>query len=194
MNGVFLRVLLVQSPVGRREAPIYPIGLAYLAGALDSHKCFGIDLSLKEFPGEALKAKLDSVKPDLVAVSVRNIDDSSYPNTHRYLDSFAEVMEILGSWKGTVIAGGAGFSIYPEKILELWPRIDFALVGVDVYLEQVTVLRFLEPRALLRDDRLLDDGAHVFHYSNTSSITLRAPSVITILSAHITSYVCSMCP
>ena len=124
-----MRVLLVQSPVGRREAPIYPIGLACLAGSLRAHDCSGIDLSLKESPAEALKAKLDCVSPDVVAVSVRNIDDSSYPVTHWYLDSFGEVMEVLGRWKGTVIAGGAGFSIYPERIMKLWPRIDIAVVG-----------------------------------------------------------------
>lgn len=129
MNGVSLRVLLVQSPVGRRETPIYPIGLAYLAGALGDHVCSGIDLSLSDSPGEALKAKLSDVDPDVVAISIRNIDDSSYPITHWYLDSFAVVMEALKEWNGTVIAGGAGFSIYPERILELWPRIDIAMVG-----------------------------------------------------------------
>lgn len=127
--GVRLRILFVQSPVGRREAPIYPIGLAYLAGSLGDHDCFGIDLSLKEFPGEALKQELNSTKPDVVAVSVRNIDDSSYPVTHWYLDSFGEVMDALQDWEGTVIAGGAGFSIYPQEITGLWPRIDIAVAG-----------------------------------------------------------------
>ncbi len=124
-----MRILLVQSPVGRREKPIYPIGLGYLAGALTAHDCSGIDLSLVDSPAEALKTKLDAVNPDVVAVSVRNIDDSSYPVTHWYLDSFGEVMGVLGKWKGTVIAGGAGFSIYPERIMKLWPRIDIAMVG-----------------------------------------------------------------
>ncbi|MCK5787060.1 MAG: cobalamin-dependent protein [Candidatus Sabulitectum sp.] len=133
-----MRVLLVQSPVGRREAPIYPIGLACLAGALDSHECSGIDLSLEEFPEEALKTRLDTIRPDLVAVSVRNIDDSSYPVTHWYLDSFGVVMDVLGKWEGTVVVGGAGFSIYPERILKLWPRIDYAMVGEgDIALPQL---------------------------------------------------------
>jgi len=124
-----LRILFVQSPVGRREAPIYPIGLAYLAGALGAHDCLGIDLSLVDSPGEALRKELGICNPDVVAVSVRNIDDSSYPVTHWYLDSFGEIMEVLSQWKGTVIAGGAGFSIYPERIMKLWPRIDIAMVG-----------------------------------------------------------------
>jgi anaerobic magnesium-protoporphyrin IX monomethyl ester cyclase len=125
----FLRVLFVQSPVGRHEAPIYPIGLAYLAGSTGSHEYSAIDLSIVKNPGGALKLELERVKPDVVAVSVRNIDDSSYPVTHWYLDSFDEIMSVLNDWKGSVIAGGAGFSIYPDKIMELWPRIDIGLVG-----------------------------------------------------------------
>jgi radical SAM superfamily enzyme YgiQ (UPF0313 family) len=38
-------------------------------------------------------------------------------------------MSVLGSWKGIVIAGGTGFSIYPEIILERFPRIDYGIPG-----------------------------------------------------------------
>jgi len=124
-----LRILFVQSPVGRQEAPIYPIGLAYLAGSTGSYECSGIDLSLSRVPGQALEDALVRIKPDVVAVSLRNIDDSSYPVTYWYLDSFGEIMSVLSAWKGFVIVGGAGFSIYPEKIMELWPRIDIGMIG-----------------------------------------------------------------
>lgn len=124
-----MRILLVQSPVGRPEAPIYPIGLAYLAGSLKEHDCFGLDLSLSSDAGGDLRSALAKFQPDLVAVSLRNIDDSSYPVTYWYLDHFSALMEILDTWEGHVIAGGAGFSIYAERILDLWPRIDLGLQG-----------------------------------------------------------------
>ena len=38
-------------------------------------------------------------------------------------------MDVLGSWEGIVIAGGTGFSIYPEIILERFPRIDYGIPG-----------------------------------------------------------------
>ncbi len=124
-----MRILLVQSPAGRPEAPIYPIGLAYLAGALRDHQCSGVDLSLSDDPGSDLKRALEEFRPEVVAVSLRNIDDSAYPNTYWYLDHFSSLMEVLESWEGHVIVGGAGFSIYAEKILELWPRIDTGFRG-----------------------------------------------------------------
>lgn len=124
-----MNILLVQSPVGRREAPIYPIGLAYLAGSLAGHRCHGLDLSLTEAPGEALSRRLKELSPDLVALSLRNIDDSSYPSTYWYLDHFGVLMEVLRDYSGHVVAGGSGFSIYPGEILQMWPRIDVGLVG-----------------------------------------------------------------
>lgn len=128
-EGSILRILLVQSPAGRREAPIYPLGLAYLAGGLRNHDCSGIDLSLEESPGPALHERIQNFKPDLVAVSLRNIDDSAYPHTFWYLDSFQDAMTVLEKWKGHLVAGGAGFSIYPDVILEKWPGISIGLVG-----------------------------------------------------------------
>ncbi|PIE52392.1 hypothetical protein CSA37_06270 [Candidatus Fermentibacteria bacterium] len=124
-----MRILLVQSPVGRPEAPIYPIGLAYLAGSLKNHSIKGLDLSLSADPAEDLRNALEEFSPEVVAVSLRNIDDSAYPETFWYLDSFGLIMDTLKDWKGFVITGGAGFSIYAEKILQIWDRIDLGLRG-----------------------------------------------------------------
>jgi anaerobic magnesium-protoporphyrin IX monomethyl ester cyclase len=145
-----LRILLVQSPAGRRDAPIFPVGLAFLAGSLEGHSCYGLDLSTKPDPAESLSRVLEQVHPDAVAVSIRNIDDSSYPVTYWYLDHFGEIMDVLSSWKGILVAGGAGFSIYPEEILELWPRIDAGLKGegeeaLPVLLEHLSGLRQAPP-------------------------------------------------
>lgn len=124
-----MRILLVQSPAGRAEAPIYPVGLAYLAGGLKDHVLAGIDLSLSGEPGSALKHKIREFKPDLVAVSLRNIDDSAYPRTFWYLDHFDSLMQVLSGWQGYLVVGGAGFSIYPGEILDKWPCIDVGLSG-----------------------------------------------------------------
>ncbi|MBN1433720.1 cobalamin-dependent protein [Candidatus Fermentibacterales bacterium] len=126
-----MRVLLVQAPTGRPEEPIYPVGLAYLAGQLSLHELRAMDLSL---PGgtDATARLLDEVsgfEPDVVAVSFRNIDDSSYPVTHSYVGAFSETVSALSSWKGILIAGGTGFSLYPDRILSMHPRIDFGVPG-----------------------------------------------------------------
>jgi len=124
-----LRVLLVQSPTGRPEAPIFPLGLAFLAGQLAGRDIRGLDLSLPGDPSVRLRNELEDFLPDAVCISLRNIDDSSYPVTYSYIDPFAGVIEVLTAWKGTVIVGGTGFSIYPGILLDRFPRIDFGLPG-----------------------------------------------------------------
>ncbi len=119
----------MQSPTGRHDVPIFPIGLAFIAGQLSSHEIEGIDLSLSNEYKTMLQEEIRSFNPDIVAISLRNIDDSSYPVTYSYVKPFTEIIEVLESWEGTVIAGGTGFSIYPEIIMERYPRIDYGIPG-----------------------------------------------------------------
>jgi radical SAM superfamily enzyme YgiQ (UPF0313 family) len=124
-----MRVLLVQSPTGRPEPRIFPLGLAFLAGALTDHRVSAVDLAAEADPEERLREVIASFRPDAVAVSLRNIDDSAYPSTHSYVLAFGRLMEWLEGYDGAVIAGGSGFSIYPGQILRDHPRIDIGVVG-----------------------------------------------------------------
>lgn len=128
-RGISVKVLLVQSPTGSLQAPIFPIGLAFIAGQLHDHEIRGLDLSLHYNFNDILKLQLDEFRPDVVAVSLRNIDDSAYPVTYSYLEPFGVMMEVLGNWQGTLVVGGTGFSIYPGIVLERYPRIDFGIPG-----------------------------------------------------------------
>lgn len=109
--------------------PIYPLGIAYLAGQLGKHEISGLDLSLSDNSQAVLRKEIDDFIPDVIAVSLRNIDDSSYPVTYSFIPPFAEIMAVLDDWTGTVIVGGTGFSIYPNIILSKFPRIDYGLQG-----------------------------------------------------------------
>jgi len=124
-----LRILLVQSPTGRPEFPIYPIGLAFIAGQISRHEIRGLDLSLSREYKTIFQEEIRSFNPDIVAVSLRNIDDSSYPDTYSYVKPFAEIIKVLEYWDGIVTVGGTGFSIYPEIIMDKYPRIDYGVPG-----------------------------------------------------------------
>ncbi len=124
-----MKVLLVQSATGRRELPVFPLGLAFIAGQLREHEVRVLDLSLGDGSTLPLSREVESFEPDVIGISLRNIDDSSWPDTHSYIPPFTAAVESLESWKGILVVGGTGFSIYTEKILELHPRIDFGLPG-----------------------------------------------------------------
>lgn len=124
-----MKILLVQSPTGRPEAPIFPLGLGFIAGQLPHHELKGLDLSFSEDYTASLIDAIESFMPEVIAVSLRNIDDSSYPVTYSYVNPFSEIMDVLESWEGIVITGGTGFSIYPEIIMERFLRIDYGIPG-----------------------------------------------------------------
>jgi radical SAM superfamily enzyme YgiQ (UPF0313 family) len=130
-KGGSMKVLLIQSPTGRREAPIYPLGPAFLSAHLKArgHEVSGVDLSLHIDPVPALLRALKETRPDAAAVSLRNIDDSSWPVTWSYMESFDRVMDVLRDFQGTLVVGGTGFSIYADAILERWPGVRFGISG-----------------------------------------------------------------
>jgi hypothetical protein len=122
-----LKVLLVQSPMGRLEQPIFPLGLAFLAGQLEGFEVRAIDLSVS--PPEALREQLRILDPDVVALSLRNLDDSAYPDTFSYLLAFDAVVAGLADFRGTLVVGGPAFSICAEEILDRHGRIDYGIRG-----------------------------------------------------------------
>lgn len=106
---------------------MFPLGLAFLAGQMGRFDVSAVDPSLDGT--EAVASALDSLRPDVVAISLRNIDDSSWPRTWSYLEPFEEILSRLSGFPGTVIVGGPGFSIYARELMARHPRIDIGIAG-----------------------------------------------------------------
>lgn len=124
-----MKVLLVQSPSGRPEPPVFPLGLAFLAGQLGGHEVSAVDLSVHPDAGAALSEALARSSPDVVGISLRNIDDSSYPETWSYLRPFEEILGVLSGWRGLVMVGGPGFTINAPQLMQRYERIDAGIAG-----------------------------------------------------------------
>ena len=117
-----MRVLLIATNrhdrlMGRMDARPLPIGLAYVAGHLDpsQHTTKVIDLM---FPDDYLAEVGEAVRdfePDLVGLSLRNLDNGSYLDPQWALPVTKEVTERVRSASDAVIVcGGPAFSILPE--------------------------------------------------------------------------------
>ncbi len=68
-----MRVLLIQSYTMIDEAPLFPLGLSYIAGSLKGHEVDIFDMNLEEEPYQALEKKIYDFNPDIVGLSIRNI-------------------------------------------------------------------------------------------------------------------------
>ena len=128
-----MRFLLVQVPtshLGSGER-VYPLGLGRLSGLVPaSHVKCGLDLNCFPDPWPELKKQLRSTRPDVVALSFRNLDPLAGIQTSYFssLRTAAKVVRL--TWPGAQIwVGGPGFSLFAERLMSAVPEIDRGIVG-----------------------------------------------------------------
>ncbi|WP_300156684.1 radical SAM protein [Solidesulfovibrio sp.] len=126
-----MRILLVQSWLGGDGPPVYPVGLACLAAALAGHEVACCDPNTAADPLGELSRTLAEFRPDMVGVSLRNIDSTNTRVSVSYLPPFARVLDtVRAGFSGPLAVGGSGFSMFAEAVMARYPAIDYG-----VYLE-----------------------------------------------------------
>lgn len=127
------RVFLLSSNTSTDPNAVYPLGMAMVAAALTErgHEVRQFDLLASGRSLEKLHTALLACAPDVVGVSIRNIDscDSLSPGGGWHLELARDLMETLrrGS-EAPVVLGGPAFSIMPEEILD-YLGADHGVVG-----------------------------------------------------------------
>lgn len=113
-----MRLLLVSANRERSPYPVFPLGLACLVPSLEAagHELRALDLCFEADPEEAVTAALADFTPQAVIISVRNIDNVTWPGSRSYV---AGVKAIVDRCRGiaTTILGGSGFSLMPAELL-----------------------------------------------------------------------------
>jgi radical SAM superfamily enzyme YgiQ (UPF0313 family) len=131
-SGNGARVLLVSTNRERQPYPVVPNGLACVASALDAagHQVRFLDLCFAKDAVASARRAAHSFRPDIVGVSVRNIDNSDSIALRHYTP---EARDILGALReaapaAKVIAGGAAFGVAPEALFRDL-KVDYAVAG-----------------------------------------------------------------
>jgi anaerobic magnesium-protoporphyrin IX monomethyl ester cyclase len=126
-----MKLLLIQPYLGRPEPPLYPLGLACLAAHLEKHEIKALDLNLVPAPGEALRHAVTEVNPQVVLLSLRNVDTTWYGDPFYYFSYFQEQVRYIKFLAPhiPIIVGGSGFSIFARDIMDRSPEIDLGLLG-----------------------------------------------------------------
>ncbi len=126
-----MKVLLLTAPNGRPELPLYPLGLACVAAALEGkHEVRLADLNTSRDPGDALERELEAFAPEVVGVSLRNVDTASSYDKYFYFPAFVAMADRIRRLlpRVRIVVGGTGFSIFPETIMRRVPQIDFGVL------------------------------------------------------------------
>jgi len=126
-----MKILLLSVNRERMPYPVFPLGLAYIASALreDGHKLRIVDLCFCDNVEEELRYELLRWRPDLIGLSLRNLDNLTYPTSISYLREAEEVIGLCRRYSGAkVVIGGSGFSLAPRELLRVLD-VDFGVVG-----------------------------------------------------------------
>ena len=147
------KVLLVDTNTTHfnEAAPVYPIGLDYLQGALKQAgytdtvildlRLAGVNLSTftqrEARRLEIIAQKVRETRWDVIGIGIRNIDSTCSPqaaqlNLDYYLPqvkTYVDCVQAANDNKAHIILGGSGFSMMPNEILDYLGGDYYGVVG-----------------------------------------------------------------
>ena len=138
-----MRVALVNS--NRMRPPIAPIGLDYVAEALNAagHQVALLDLCWEPDPPAAIAAFFGRAEYGLIGITLRNTDDCGFTSRQSFVPDFVQTVETIRRHAAApIVIGGVGFSVIPTQILNLaaadagiWGEGEFVLPALASRLE-----------------------------------------------------------
>lgn len=131
-----MKVLLVNTNqadryMGRMSVRPLPIGLAFVAAHVDEnrHTLKVLDLMFSDDPCGDVRRVVQEFSPDVVGLSMRNLDNGSSLNTVWHLPGVKQVVdEVRAGCNAKIVCGGTAFSILPEACME-YLNADAGLIG-----------------------------------------------------------------
>jgi radical SAM superfamily enzyme YgiQ (UPF0313 family) len=116
-----MRVLLISANTEQINMPVLPLGLACVAASVQGagHEMQMLNLMMQTDTRQALKEAIVGFNPEIIGISVRNIDDQMMENPKFLLEGVKDVIRSCREFSGaTIVLGGAGYSIFPQASLD----------------------------------------------------------------------------
>jgi radical SAM superfamily enzyme YgiQ (UPF0313 family) len=164
-----VKIAFVSGNRERLPDAVIPIGLLYvIANTPDDHEKILIDLCFESDPGNALNEALTRLRPDLVALGMRNIQNNDYSGLSDNLNYYADLVRVAHeSCSAPVVVGGSGFSVMPAELMgrldaefgisgegeEAFPKLLAALENNNQGLDQIGALYYRTEEGVQWNDR-----------------------------------------
>lgn len=116
-----MNILLISANTETINMPVLPLGLAFVNAALQNS---GFETRMLNLLGASdakaiIQAVIREFRPDAIGISIRNIDTQDIKHPGFMLDPVKDMVAWCRKLSGApVILGGAGYSIYPQPVLD----------------------------------------------------------------------------
>ncbi len=131
VEEALLKVLLISANTEQLNMPALPLGLALVgAAARDAgHEVAFLDLFNQPEPDSAVRELVQGFSPEVIGISVRNIDDQSIETQRFLLEPVRELISLCRTLTEVpVVLGGAAYSMFPQAALA-YLGADFGICG-----------------------------------------------------------------
>jgi radical SAM superfamily enzyme YgiQ (UPF0313 family) len=124
-----MNVLLISANTLTRPYPVYPLGLDYVAGAISPpHNVTIADMNVMG-DGASLGKFIQGLGPDVIGLSIRNIDNTDTQAPQGYGDQYRELTEIIRmNSEAPLVLGGSGFTLFPKELMQTL-KADYGIIG-----------------------------------------------------------------
>lgn len=124
-----MNVLLVSANKENEPYPVYPLGLDYVLSAIsDRHDVRVADMNVMD-EADGLRDVINAFSPNVVGVSIRNIDNTDALDRECFITGFASLLQtVRKATRAPVVLGGSGFSIMPAEVMHAL-EADYGIIG-----------------------------------------------------------------
>ena len=125
-----MRILCISPNRLSIVVPPLPIGLAAVVAAVPSrHQVRTLDFMFAADPKEQARRVVADFAPEIIALSLRNIDNQDYRHPESYIRDDKDLVQLLKELSpAPVVVGGSGFSILPREFMA-YLGADFGVAG-----------------------------------------------------------------
>ena len=123
-----MKILLISANTVTEPYPVYPLALDYVAGAIaDNHEVRIADIHTHN--GERLADEIRQFSPDIIGISLRNVDTTDTTNPKGFIGSYRTLTETIQKHSDAVIIlGGSGLTIFPNEMMKALDA-DYGIMG-----------------------------------------------------------------
>ena len=123
-----MKILLISANNLTEPYPVYPLGLDYVAGALSKRHAVRI-ADVHTHNGKQLTDRIRRFSPDIVGISLRNVDNTDTTNPQGFIGFYRSLIETIRKHsEAVIILGGSGLTIFPDEMMKALDA-DYGVMG-----------------------------------------------------------------